>query len=288
LGTAAFVGVETGPVYGEEARTPTAVRHATLLAVGFLGVFYAFSSWAVAVAVGPDHVVEAARDPQLGLPFSVLGSAYGSSVVTVATLLLVTSVIASMAAFHHTCARYLFGMARERILPARLAQLSEGTAGGTPVAGSVVQSVIAAGMVAVFVMAGADPLTGLFTWLSTIGALAILTLLVATSLAVQRFFRAGKGGTESWSVRVAAPGLGGICGGFVLLFMIGNLSSLLSLPPDSPRRWLAPGLVAAAAAVGTVWGRWLRRFRPQVYAGMGEGTPEPIGVLDQRLAALDV
>ncbi|MFC7483051.1 APC family permease [Luedemannella flava] len=132
LGMAAFVGAETGPVYGEEARSPSAVRQATLLAVTFLGAFYAVSSWAVAVAVGPDHVVDAARDPQLGLPFSVLGSAYGPSVVTVATLLLVTSVVAAMAAFHHACARYLFGIAREGVLPARLAQLTEGTAGGTP------------------------------------------------------------------------------------------------------------------------------------------------------------
>src|SRR4051812_33428506 len=49
LGMAAFVGFETGPVYGEESRTPVAVRKATLLAVAFLGVFYAVSSWAVAV-----------------------------------------------------------------------------------------------------------------------------------------------------------------------------------------------------------------------------------------------
>jgi amino acid transporter len=288
LGMAAFVGFETGPVYGEEARSPVSVRRATLLAVGFLGLFYALSSWAVAVATGPANVVNAARDPDLGLPFSVLGDVYGSTMVTVATLLLVTSVVAAMAAFHHACARYLFGMARERILPAALSRLSEGTRGGTPLGGSLVQSSVAGIVVTVFVVTGADPISGLFTWLSTIGALAILSLLVASSLAVYRFFRSGRGGAESWFVRAAAPTLGAVAGGFVLLFMIGNLASLLQLPADSPLRWLAPALVALAALGGVCWGQWLRRNRRSVYAAMGTGTPEPIGVLDQRLAALDV
>jgi amino acid transporter len=288
LGVAAFVGFETGPVYGEEARTPAAVRRATLLAVAFLGLFYAMSSWAVAVAVGADRVVDAARDPQLGLPFSVLGQHYGSLVVTVATLLLVTSVVAAMAAFHHACARYLFGLAREHVLPAGLARLSQGAAGGAPLAGSLLQSAVAGTVVVGFATLGGDPIGTLFTWLSTIGALAILTLLVAASIAVHRFFRAGRGGHEPWWVRVAAPSLGAVAGGFVLLLMIGNLASLLQLPADSPWRWLAPALVGAAAAGGALWGRWLRRHRREVWSAMGSGTPEPIVVLDQRLAALDV
>jgi amino acid transporter len=288
LGVAAFVGFETGPVYGEEARSPAVVRRATLLAVGFLGLFYALSSWAVAVAVGPDHVVDAARDPDEGLPFSVLGSTYGSPMVTLATLLLVTSIVAAMAAFHHACARYLFGMARERVLPSGLARLSQGAGGGTPLAGSLLQSAVALTVVVVFALLGADPLATLFTWLSTIGALAILALMVALALAAYRFFRAGRGANESWLVRVAAPGLGAVTGGLVLVFMVSNLSSLLGLPPSSPLRWLAPVLVLAAAGAGAVWGLWLRQYRRDVYEAMGSGTPEPVAVLDQRLAALDV
>src|SRR5262249_8487736 len=98
LTMAAFVGFETAPVYGEEARSRYAVRWATLLAVGFLGLFYAVSAWAVALAVGPDRVVEAARNPESGLPLSILGRFYGPTVVTIATVLLVTSVVAAMAA----------------------------------------------------------------------------------------------------------------------------------------------------------------------------------------------
>jgi RsiW-degrading membrane proteinase PrsW (M82 family) len=143
-------------------------------------------------------------------------------------------------------------------------------------------------VVAVFVAAGADPITGLFTWLSTIGALCILALLVAVSVAVYRFFRAGRGGRESWWVRVAAPVLGAVAGAGVLLLMVANLASLLGLPDDSPARWLAPALVAVTGLVGAWWGRSLRRRRPSVWRAMGTGTPEPVAVRDQRLAALDV
>src|SRR5262249_53972405 len=59
LGMAAFVGYESGPVFGEEVRGERTVGRATFAALGFLGVFYAVSSWALAVAVGPEHVVEA-------------------------------------------------------------------------------------------------------------------------------------------------------------------------------------------------------------------------------------
>jgi amino acid transporter len=224
----------------------------------------------------------------LGLPFGLLGQAYGPVIVTVATLLLVTSVIAAMAAFHHTCARYVFGLARERVLPIGLAKLSAGTGGGAPLGGSLIQSAVAAIVVAVFAILGADPMAVLFTWLSTIGALAILGLLVVSSVSVYRFFHAGQGANESWFVRVAAPATGAVAGGIVLLFMVGNLASLLQLPPASPLRWLAPVLVAGCAGAGLAWGGWLRRRRREVYDAMGTGTPEPIAVLDQRLAALDV
>ena len=77
LGMAAFVGYESGPVFGEEARGPRAVPRATFAALAFLGFFYAFSAWALAIAVGPDQVVDTARDPAGGLPFSVLEASYG-------------------------------------------------------------------------------------------------------------------------------------------------------------------------------------------------------------------
>jgi amino acid transporter len=145
LGIAAFVGYESGPVFAEEAKTSRTVTRATFATLLFLTVFYAVSAWALPAAVGAQHVVDAARDPNAGLPFSILAGRFGSGVVEVATLLLVLSIFAAMLSFHNTVARYLFALGRERVLPEGLARIGTGgRRSGAPIGGSVLQSVISA------------------------------------------------------------------------------------------------------------------------------------------------
>lgn len=127
LGMAAFVGYESGPVFGEEARGEQTVGRATFAALGFLGLFYAVSSWALAVAVGPDQVVDAARDPNAGLPFSVLATTFGPLAAQAGLLLLISSICAAQLSFHNGVARYLFALGRERVLPASLARIGTGS-----------------------------------------------------------------------------------------------------------------------------------------------------------------
>ncbi|NUT37659.1 MAG: APC family permease [Hamadaea sp.] len=284
---AAFVGVETPLAFGEEARTGREVSRATFVGIAFLGLFYLTTAWAYATAVGPGQVAEAARDPQRA-PFAVLDTVYGAGISTIATILLVTSVVAAMLAFHSAVARYAFALAREGVLPAGMAKVSDGATGGAPLGGSLLQTVVAAVVVGVFVVLGADPMTVMFTWLSTIGAVCVLVLLVGSSLAALAFFAAGRGAGESALVRRVFPTLGGVSGALTVVFMISNLGSLLGTPPGSVLPWLVPALVVGAAMAGLGWGAHLRRTRPEVYAQVGRGTPNALTVQDQRLATLEV
>ena len=284
---AAFVGAESPPAFGEEARTPRVVGAATFGGIAFLGVLYAVSSWAYATAAGPGQVVEAARDPDRG-PFAVLGQVFGPGVINLATVLLVTSVLAAMCAFHATVARYVFAMSREQVLPAAWGRVSGGAAGGAPLGGSVVQSVVAAVVVGAFALAGADPMTSMFVWLSTVGAVCILVLLTASSVAARAWFAAGGGARESVWIRQVLPAVGAVVGFLVAVFMLSNLGSLLGTPPGSVLPLLVPVLVVGAGLVGLARGQWLRRVRPQVYEGIGRGTPNPLTVQDQRLSDLAV
>jgi amino acid transporter len=284
---AAFTGVESPPAFGEEARSPKVMAVATFSGVSFLGLFYAVSSWAYAVAEGPDQVVQAAGDPNRG-PFSVLGHVFGSGMVTLATLLLVTSGLAAMSAFHSTVARYVFALAREHVLPASWAKVSTGKNGGAPLGGSILQSLVAAAVVGGFMTAGADPLNTMFVWLSTIGAVCILVLLTASSLASMAFFTAGGGVRESVFIRKVIPSAGGVVGVLVTVFMVANLSALLGTPPGSQLPLLVPLMVVGVGLIGLLWGSWLRRARPEVYDELGKGAPDPLTVLDQRLADLAV
>jgi len=284
---AAFVGVESPPVFGEEARTPKAVAWGTFGSIVFLGVFYAVSSWAYITAAGVDDVQTAASDTDRG-PFAFLGRVFGFGMVDLATMLLVTSVLAAMTAFHATVARYTFAMARERVLPAVLSRVTGGANGGAPLAGSIAQSMTAAIVVSLFAVQGSDPMSTMFVWLSAIGAICVLLLLTVSSASAFFFFNAGGGANESALVRQVIPVVGAIVGVLVLLFLLGNLNTLLGTAPGSPVPVVVLAVVLGTVVAGLGWGAWLGRRRPELYREIGRGTPDPLTVLDQRLSDLAI
>ncbi|HKD99007.1 MAG TPA: APC family permease [Micromonosporaceae bacterium] len=277
FGIAAFVGYETGMAYGEEARGTRPVSRATFTALIFLGCLYAFSSLALSVTEGPSGVIDASRDPDSGIPFSVIAASYGSPVATFANLLLITSIMGAMLSFHNTAARYTFALARERVLPAAAGSIGRGSTAGSPVGGSIMQSVIALVTFGAFAFAGADPITTLFTWGSAVAALAIVLLMVCTSLAVIGFFRKDfeAARIETYWRRTGAPLLGTVTLGAVLLITTYNIQSLLGT--DSLLLTIAiPGIVVLTALAGIVWGATLRSTNPAVYRFIGVGELQPL------------
>lgn len=287
FGIAAFVGYESAPVYGEEAKGHPTVSRASYASLAFIGLLYALSSWAMIVAVGPGRAGEAAADPT-PIPFTVLDAHYGSGITWLANLLLITSVFGAMLSFHNSVARYVFALSRERVLPASLDRIGTGSRGGAPIGGSVVQSTIALAVVLLFVVGRADPFATLFTLLSALAAMGVMLLMFGTSVAAIRFFRNGGGTNESTWQRVLAPALGALCLFFVLATTVYNIGSLLGKEPGHPLTWILPGLVLAAGVIGLLWGGALRRSRPDVYANIGQGRPEPLEVPDHALADVKV
>ncbi|WP_345142822.1 APC family permease [Dactylosporangium darangshiense] len=289
LGIAAFIGFDTAPAYSEEVRTSRSIGRATLAALLFMSLFYCTSAWALAIAVGPDQVAATAGDPSAGLPFALFDRWYGSGLSLLATLLLITSVTVAMLSFHNTIARYLFSMAREGVLPGWLARTgTSGRAQGAPTGGSIVQSASALMVVGVFVLAGADPMRVVFTWLSAAGAAGILVMLVLISAGAIRFYRRGGGTSEGLLVTTVLPALGVVAGAGVLVIMVLHLDSLLQIPPDSPRQLIIPAAVVGTLVVGVIWGSVLKARGARVLNDVGKGRPDPLRVLDQRLQDLDV
>ena len=286
LGIAAFVGYESGPAYAEEARSSRSVTAATFGALAFVGVFYALSSWALAVAVGPANVSAAANaDPDL--PMTVLKEHYGNPMVWIATLLLISSILAAMLSFHNGVARYVFGMAREQVLPVSLARIGSGVHGGAPTAGSLLQSAAAIVVVLLTVVLGVDPMA-MFTWLATGAAIGVLVLLITTAVASFVFFARGGGAGESVLTRRIAPIVGGLLGLAVLGVTVFNLDSLLGVDPGSALPWVLPVIIALAAVAGLAGGLVLRSRNREVYDGIGHGQPNPLATPEQRLAELEI
>lgn len=288
LSVAAFVGFECVVVYGEEVTSPRSLRRAAVGVVAFLGLFYALASWAITVVVGSSHVVDAARDPAAGLPLAIVSEYFGPLVGAVGVAMLMLSILSAMISFHNVIARYVFGLAREGVLPVRLAATG-GSIGGVPIGGSVTQSVLAVLVIAAFGVSGADPVVVMFTMLSTIAAIGVLALLASSSLSVVLYYRrspkaaAGLIPRRQWLV---APLLGFVFLVVILAVTVSNIGTVTGDPENKVLPWLLPGLIAIAAAAGATWALVLRRIRPTTWATIGRGSPRPLAVLDMALSHL--
>jgi amino acid transporter len=285
FGVAAFVGFETIPVYREEAPNHRVVVRACFASLIFLSLFYAFTSWAMAQTAGPEGIVETARAVGQGLPFAVLEDYYGPLAGWLGQAMLITGIFAALLSFHNVVARYVYGLAREGVLPLRL-QAIGGSSDAVPIAGSLSQTVVALLTIGLFALLGADPILALFTWLSTLAALGVLGLMVTTCLATVRYYR-GQSQPGIWTRYVASVG-GAVALGAILVTTVLNIDSLTNSGSNTALQWVLPVVVGLAAAGGVLWSRYLQVSQPGVFAAIGRGQPRPLAVLERRLADLEL
>ncbi|MFG2225796.1 APC family permease [Streptomyces sp. NPDC048644] len=273
---AAFVGFEQAPVYAEETSRPqTVVARVMFLAVGFVAVFFAVSSWLIGVATGPGNVVAAAGKEGPELIFSLTGPRLGAAFTDALHLFFVTGIFASMLSFHNVVARYAFAMGREGLLPAALGRTAKSN--GAPATGSLLQTVVSAVVVLGFTLgdhspAGdpATPVLALFTWGGNVGALGVILLMATASVAVIAFF-VRRGAGRAQAARLLASGLAALALLAVLAYAVKDFDVLVAADRSSALRWLLPSLIGVAALVGLVHGRVLRVRRPAVHARIGLG-----------------
>ncbi|MEU9505382.1 APC family permease [Micromonospora sp. NPDC048170] len=277
---AALMGVDVPGSFAEEAHSGRAVTRAVFGGVFFLTGVYALTAWAMGVAVGPDQVAQVAADPNAALPWSLFEQRLGSVVTVLAEAMLICAIITSLLAFHSVVARYVFAMAREGVLPVALARAGSGTRISAPVGGSLFQTVTAAVVLAGFVVAGADPVAGMFTWLSTLGALGLLCLLLAASLAAMMSLARLRGSRAGVWSSLIAPAFGLALGLVVLTAMVVNVGTLLGAAPGSLKPYVLPLIIVVAAVGGGLWARFLRRARLEIYLGIGLGRPDTHAIPD--------
>lgn len=320
FGVAAFLGFETTAAFGEEVRSDRSVGRATGMCLAFLGIFYGISAWALAVAVGPDHIVDAARDPGSGIPFSVLATGlgpFGPLAVTAGVTLLAGSVLGAMIALHQVVARYVYALGRERVVPRALAFVSSphdnslrtgrrhrlaspgqytpqrrrrGRSGGVPIGGSATQSALALVVIVAAGLLGLDPIATVFTELVTLAALGLLTLMTGTCVAVIAYYRSPERAGQdrpTWWIRCGAPALGGLALATALAVTVANLGPTLA-DPSGVAPFLLPLLVVAAAVAGGQRARWLRRHDPDAWQRLGRGRPAPLALRDVVVADLEL
>jgi amino acid transporter len=140
---AAFMGFEATVIYRSETRDPRrTIPRATYLAVAVLAGTYAFIAWSIVQAFGADGVVKAATTHDVGM-FFVAGETYlGRWFTTAMHLLIATSVVASLVAFHNAVTRYAVAIAGEGLLPSALTKIHPKTR--APYVAGLAQTVLVA------------------------------------------------------------------------------------------------------------------------------------------------
>jgi amino acid transporter len=259
-----FVGFEATAVFRTEARDPErTIPRATYLAVVGVGLFYAFSAWAITIGLGTDQAVAAATDDPTGLVLGLAQTFVSPVMQDVMQVLLLTSTFACILTFHNVLTRYVFTMGAKGILPSAVGMVNARHRAPSR-ASATVSVVIGVLLVAVWA-AGLDPVTEIYTWLSGAATLGVIVLMALTSLAVLVFFRKrAEARTRMWSTTVA-PAVALACLAVVTWLVVKNFDALV--PSPMVANVLLVVLVAAfgiGAAVAVVF----RARRPAVYTAL--------------------
>ncbi|MER7495614.1 APC family permease [Streptomyces pharetrae] len=258
---AAFTGFESTVIYRREARDPArTVPRATYAAVGFLGLFYAFVVWIAIQAYGDAEVVAAAGGDPAGLFFAAITTYVGAWAADLMHVLIVTSVLASLLAFHNAINRYGLALAEEGVLPKALARVHPRH--GSPYVAGLAQSVLGAIVVLAFAAAGADPYGQLLLWVNTPGMLGLLALQLLAAVAVPLYFRRIRH-QEGVLRTLVAPLVAAVLLTAALGLVVTHLAEFTGA--STTVNTVLAALVPAVFLAGLLLARRLRRRRPDVY-----------------------
>jgi amino acid transporter len=271
---AAFIGFEATTIFRDEARNPDrTIPRATYAAVIGIGVFYTLAAWAIVMAWGPDNVVAVAAEDPGTMIIATMSRYLGVIGEVGVNFLLITAMFACVLSFHNVITRYQHTMANAGVLPDRLGRVHPTHL--SPHTSSLVQTITAMILVAVFALFQLDPVLQVFTWFSGIATLAVVLLMAVTSIAVLVYFARSRADRRIWNTAIAPiVGLAGLLGAAYVL--ITNFPMLVgdTDASDAPVfGWLSAmllGLIALFAAFGYVQAVWIRKRRPAAYVKLSE------------------
>ena len=238
-----YSGLEATVVFSEEAKEPKrTIPRAVYIALAFVVVLYALSSWLLSVQLGPSASLIA--PDQIGaFLFVAAAQAVGDGFSTFLGYLVITSFLALFVGFQSLISRYVFALGRAGVLPQALGRTDKR---GTPVAASILVSAIIAVVLGGFTIYGADPFTVTYAWLVGLGTIGLLLALFVVSVAIITFFARTRLETSVWTTKIA-PGLAAI-GLLAVLVIAYQNYTILGNSEETARSLLI--LIPIAAVLG--------------------------------------
>ena len=274
---AGFMGIESTAMYSEETHKPkSTIPRATLIAIGVISIFYAFSSWSIAQSAGESNIVAASQEQGADLFFNFLAAHGLEGVVPLIRILLATSLFAAVTSFHNTIARYLMALGREQVIWKKLGGVS---GKGAPVNASLALSgfgaLVVLGFGLIQNLIGYNegfPADILFSWLSAAGGFGLVFLFLVTSISVILYFKKHQHAYNRF-VTVIAPVIATIGFGIVFVLILMNFDVLIGNDELWYLVFIVPGIVLLCGVAGYIRGEYLRKNDPRIYENIGSGKP---------------
>ncbi|WP_125610154.1 APC family permease [Specibacter cremeus] len=262
---AAFMGFESTVLYRNEAKNPDkSVPRATFIAVGFMSIFYAFIVWTVVQAYGDGEVVKAAEQLSDGMFFATISHYVGPWAEVVMYILIVTSVYASQLAFHNAINRYTYMLARDGVLPAFLGKTHRKYK--SPHVAGQLQTALAAVVIIICAVLGADPYKQLLIWVNTPGIFGIVGLQGLVSVAAFIYLRRNP---DAVTHRLLLPlSVASAVLLFGVVWLIAANINLLT-GADALTNNILMAVAPAVFIAGLLIALRLRKARPAVFAQIG-------------------
>ncbi|UPG86785.1 APC family permease [Luteibacter aegosomatis] len=255
-----FVGFESGALYSKEAADPVrSIPLASYVSVILIGSFYLVTAWITVGALSPGDVKAQAVAHGGTLMLDLIKQYDGETASDVAGLLLCTSMLATYIAIHAAASRYIFALAREGLLPRRLARFDETR--NVPVTATLCMSAATALCLIAIASSSTDPYAAIIPVLIGLGTLGIIGLQATAAIAIAFyvFRRAREAGPIVMVASVCAAiglsvALTTVCVNFTLLSTV-----------DTPFVALLPLSYVATLFGGLAYSMWLRQARPAQY-----------------------
>lgn len=266
-----FFGFEATVIYRDEVKNPDkTIPRATYTAIIGIGVFYALAAWAYIAFFGADSARSAAEANTSALFNDALAGMVGKTFSDIATLLLITSVLASMLSIQNIASRYGFTLAQDRALPAIFGRVHPTQKSPYMSAASV--GILWGAGVVVFSVIGASPVV-IYTVAAGSGGFALLLLITVASLSVFVYFQRQRArNPQSVWKTVVAPLVSFVFLAVIVFMACTNYPELIGGSITVTVVFMTTTAMTVLGGIG--YALYLRKRRPDCYARLGRKTPE--------------
>ena len=265
FGIMLFIGLEATTVYRDEVKNPDkTIPKATYLSIFFIGLIYTVTCYFVMAAYGKNAFDVATNNPT-GMFSDLVVSYWSTTALEIKFALIATSLIASLVSINNVATRYIYGLAKDNIIPQQLAKIHDKHE--SPYIASIVVQIILVCVTVPFVMMD-KPVDAIFANMAGLGVAGIIFLMALVSVSIIIYFRRNKQFKEHIVKTTIMPVLSILIMGGNSIFIFMNLEMVIG--GEKADAWIFNLLLIAMFISGVALALYYKIAKPHLYQKIGQ------------------